>query len=807
VVFDANRDPVVDGRFELLAPAGAGGMGIVYRARDRETGARVALKLVRAEGDPQRFEREARLLAGLSHPGIVRYVAHGRTAAGESYLAMEWLEGEDLAQHLRRGRLEIDDVMELARRLTEALEVAHDAGVIHRDLKPSNVHLEGGVIAGAKLIDFGLARHEATAVALTASGMMLGTPGYMAPEQARGASDLDARVDVFALGAVLYECLAGEPAFAGDQALAILAKLLLEDPPPIRERRRQTPASLARLVHGCLAKDPAERPATMAAVRNALDLVVSGAPPPSSSGAAKLSHGQLELMTVLIVRGAARDPTATLTPEQASAENESLDVVRRHGAVPEVLADGSLLAAFHGDAEARDHTLRAVRCAFELARAPGEDRVVALASGRGQVAGRLPIGEVIDRAVRLLPKRGSGVFVDSVTQDFVAEAFVGQPAAGDAYELIRERPADADGRKVLGRTTPFVGRTRELVSSVASLEVCLAHSAAGGLVIAGDPGVGKSRLLRELLGRLSVEPAVLGARCDPATANSAYSVVTRLLASAVAEPGGKISEGGARAFAERHAGGETASAELLAWLLGVASDPPSDALRAALDDPMLFRDRLRAVWSGVVRALTARGPLVVAIEDLHWADRPSVDLLGYTLSRVADRGWAVIATARPELDARFPELWGDAEVQVVRLRPLREDAGRELLRSILGDDLPAERADEILELAAGNALFLEELARAHSEGSQLPSNVLGTMSRRLRSLDSDSALVLRASSVFGETFWAEGVRELLPPSVAARLSETLERLVEREFLVRREASRFAPAREHAFCHRLMRDVV
>lgn len=230
------RGAVIAERFEVEEVAGQGGMGEVYRARDRDSGRLVAVKVLHAvlatgQGAAQRFEREATLLASLTHPGIVQHVAHGWLADGRGYLAMEWLEGEDLSTRLRRGPLGVEESRALVEQAAEALGLAHKRGVVHRDIKPSNLFLcRDGRVA---VIDFGIARAQAVAVDMTRTGMILGTPGYLAPEQARrGAKALDARADVFALGCVLFECLTGKPAFSGDNPLAVLSRVLLEEVPP-----------------------------------------------------------------------------------------------------------------------------------------------------------------------------------------------------------------------------------------------------------------------------------------------------------------------------------------------------------------------------------------------------------------------------------------------------------------------------------------------------------------------------------------------------------------------------------------------
>src|SRR6185436_11983682 len=209
---------VLDGRFEVERLAEKGGMGSVFRARDLATGQPVALKVLHpyAMGEARRMLREAHALMKVRHPGIVRYVQHGTLADDRPYLAMEWLDGEDLRQRMRRQDLRMGETIALGFRVAEALASAHASGIVHRDVKPSNIFLIGGQAAQVKLIDFGVARVPEPSRDATAHGAVIGTIAYMAPEQARGAREVTPLADIFSLGCVLFEMVTGKRAFSGD---------------------------------------------------------------------------------------------------------------------------------------------------------------------------------------------------------------------------------------------------------------------------------------------------------------------------------------------------------------------------------------------------------------------------------------------------------------------------------------------------------------------------------------------------------------------------------------------------------------
>jgi serine/threonine protein kinase/Tol biopolymer transport system component len=260
------------GPYEILSPLGAGGMGEVYRARDTRLERTVAIKILPAHlsSDPvrkQRFEREAKTISSLNHPHIC--VLHDvGSQDGIDYLVMECVEGETLAKRLEKGPLPLELLLKFGAQIADALDKAHRNGVVHRDLKPGNIMLTP---AGAKLLDFGLAKPAvpltggATLTAtsmrttpMTQEGTVVGTFQYMSPEQIEG-KDLDGRSDIFSLGAVLYEMLAGQRAFEGKSQLSVASAILEKEPAPISTAKPLTPPALDRAIRRCLAKDPEER--------------------------------------------------------------------------------------------------------------------------------------------------------------------------------------------------------------------------------------------------------------------------------------------------------------------------------------------------------------------------------------------------------------------------------------------------------------------------------------------------------------------------------------------------------------------
>ena len=257
------------GHYEILEPLGAGGMGEVYRARDTKLDRDVAIKVLPEDFATDadrlaRFAREAKLLASLNHANIS--AIYGLEDEGDTrFIAMELVEGETLAERIARsGRIDVDEALDIARQIAEALEAAHDANIIHRDVKPANVLLTGK--GGVKVLDFGIAKSTTVeanaalteqATSLTVDGTLMGTPPYMAPEQIRG-EEADKRADIWAFGCVVYEMLTGKGAFARETVADTLAAIIERNPdydtlPP------DVPPSIRQLVRRCLEKDQRER--------------------------------------------------------------------------------------------------------------------------------------------------------------------------------------------------------------------------------------------------------------------------------------------------------------------------------------------------------------------------------------------------------------------------------------------------------------------------------------------------------------------------------------------------------------------
>lgn len=300
------------GPYQIVAALGAGGMGEVYRARDTRLGRDVAIKVLPSHlsSSPDvkaRFEREARTISSLNHPHICTLYDVGQQD-GVDFLVMELLEGETLAHRLEKGALPLPQALQCGIEIAQALEKAHKNGIVHRDLKPGNIMLTK---SGTKLLDFGLAKPAKSmaamvgsgptmSAALTSEGAIVGTFQYMAPEQIRG-ENADARTDIFAFGAALYEMVTGERAFPGKNQISVMSAILEKEPQAISALQPLAPAALDRVAKACLAKDPEERLQTVHDLKLQLEWIRDAGPGVPAAARGRLGHRAMWTLALVAV--------------------------------------------------------------------------------------------------------------------------------------------------------------------------------------------------------------------------------------------------------------------------------------------------------------------------------------------------------------------------------------------------------------------------------------------------------------------------------------------------------------------------
>jgi eukaryotic-like serine/threonine-protein kinase len=808
-------------RFEIETLVGQGGMSLVYRALDRTTNQLVALKLVLAESHEadrlERFARECRMLADLDHPNVVRYVAHGETAEGQAYLAMEWLEGVDLSSMLIEGTMTLDDCLIVLRGAAAAVAVVHAKGIVHRDIKPSNLFLRGGSASDIVLLDLGVARRYDVSAALTSATALLGTPFYMAPEQVSSARDVRATADVFALGCVFYECLTGRPPFDAPQLLGVLARILHDHPPEVRSLRPEVPASWQALLDRMLAKSPDSRPADGTLLLRELDALPhaeasSKPPPPLDASEFDRRSADQVLVSVVLVNGFRLRVTGAADPLDALAST-----LQRFGCPIELLADGSLLATVLPRPSATDQVRIAAHCALYLRdQLPGA--AIAIATGRAPLGPSQQVGDAVDRAALLLVARAAGdatIRLDEVSSRLLEPLFV-TSRRGDEIALVAARAALDETRPLLGKPTPCVGRESELLQLENLVASMVEDNTPRTAVVVAPPGLGKSRLRHELLRRVGErypESVRFVGYGDPLSAGSPYVLIGDALRRHAGIRVGDAPDRGralVRELCRRvPAPNRQRVSEFIGELAGVPfPDDASPPLRAARDDRRLMSEQITTAFHEFLAAESTSSTMLLVLEDLQWGDALTVKLVESALRELDTGRLFVLCVGRPEVDEIFPRLFEGRRALTIDLRPLGKAASEELARRVLGDTAGQDTVDRVARLAAGNTLLLEEMIRATAEGNteDIPETVLAMLQARLSRLPPEARLVLRAGSILGETFWQDGVRHIVRDWGEDReIEATLEALVEAEVLGKLRTSRFPGEAAFAFRHALVCD--
>jgi serine/threonine protein kinase len=358
---------VLGGKYTLEALLGGGAMGEVWRARNLTLGTAVAIKLLRSEHtkDPEivaRFLREARAANLVRHSNVVDVIDVGEDENGRPFLVQELLEGKDLGAHLSQvgHGLPLDAAMEILLPIVEAVAFAHGKGVVHRDLKPENVFLaltEAGVVP--KLLDFGISHVSAeAAIRMTATGVALGTPAYMSPEQIKGARNVDLRSDIWALGVMLHEVLSGALPFKGETVADHFVQIATADPTPLAVAAPHAPSAMGRIVAKCLRRSPAQRYPDAGTLLNDLRAVAADAKPDRSAGPFSASRLRQEALTEGPLRLASADEVesggaslelAVLPPPRRIARFQSIhpvaDPSSTRPVASAVVAMGTVVAA------------------------------------------------------------------------------------------------------------------------------------------------------------------------------------------------------------------------------------------------------------------------------------------------------------------------------------------------------------------------------------------------------------------------------------------------------------------------------
>jgi len=821
------------GPFRIEGVLGRGGMGIVYRAV-RDDGTRAAVKVIRTEGHDgsdylRRFQRESQIR--IDHPNVVKILEADTDEHGAPYIAFELLQGETLRLRLRRGPLDPTEAVSIAIQACQGLGAAHTGGVIHRDLKPGNLFIcDDGTV---KVLDFGVARATDAESDLT-MGRIVGTPAYLSPEQARGESDIDGRADIWALGVVLYEALSGKRPFRGESSLVTMMQIVMDQPVPLGRRVPGVSPLLSQIVHRCLSKESAERFHSAESLREALAVVgtASWAPPAQEvvpdddetsvetksvrggSGVLTMAPDELRVVALVLANGVADAATLKQNIEQ-------------RGGIFVPLLGRQAIGLFGGVAWEGDEVVRATSAAL-LSRQTAA--FVAVASGRGMRKGQSFSGAVVDAAERCCSFKLGGVAAPKATIQALGGGFAVRRVTPEVFEITAERvpfwPVGVQGE---GKEPAIVGREAEVGQLSRVLDETVVNGTANAVILLGPAGIGKSRLRREMERLIEdrTEPVLfLSARADARKHETSLSVFESALRER-ARMGtflrGWPDIGPEAPEMERHEGVLTLvrdaidddgrareCAGFLGELLGVPM-PDSTMLNAARHDPQLMTDRLHLALRDYFEAACSTDPVALLVENLQWADDASIQLLQDLLDRLAFSPFLLFATARPELDDKWPGLLTDKGAVRVTLHGLRPaDVGR-LASSMVDGPLPPQLIKAVAQRTEGNPLFVAEIIRSLDaddllysavDDLPLPLNVEAAVQSRLDQLPSREKELCKRAAVYGRPVSGAEMRAL-GVEEAEPLFASLAR---RELVTSRPPTRGRGQREFGFRTSLVADV-
>ena len=767
---------VVAGRYRVRARLGRGASKEVYLAYDERLDREVALAIVVGVGSSEvaraRVTREAQVTGRLGdHPNVITVYDIGEHD-GVPYLVLRAMGGGSLAAATARERLPVAGVLHVGREIARALAHAHANGVVHRDVKPDNVWLDGR--GGAALGDFGIA-HVTGAERLTAEGVVVGTVRYLAPEQIRGEPAVPAS-DLYALGVTLYELATGTPPFTAPEPTQVLTQHLTAAPAPPSEREPSVPSALEALILALLEKDAARRPAAIEALA-ALDAIADDAGGEEQRPAASPRPPARRVVSVLAARSDLDDPEALHGVFERCAA-----VIEQHGGTVERYL-GDALVGFFGLTESHgDDALRAARAAVELQSTTTELRLgiesgeVFLSAGpRGDA---VATGAAITAAGRLADGAAEGEILlgESIRRAVAAEASV-DPTSGRLVELQAEQPA-----LLRAATTPFVGRARELEELGQAFDRVRDERACRLVTLAGPAGIGKSRLAGEFLTAVGDAATVLVGRCLAYGEGTTY----RALADIVRGLGGDDPR---RRIAELMPGDEQVPRGIFG-AIGPSDEP-------------VHADETAWALRRLLERLAGERPVIVAIEDIHWAQPPLLDLLEHVVTLSGGAPILLVCLTRPELLESHPT-WAAPQPNrsIVVLDALAESDARELAMRLGAEDLSAR----IAQRAEGNPLFVEQLV-AVDEGQDthaLPASIHAVLAARIDRLDEGERTLLQHAAVEGRTFHAGALAALLGEDARTAVGARLVTLA-RKGLVAGDQPDYPGQDAFRFTHALIRE--
>jgi len=867
---------VFAGKYEILGKLGQGGMGVVFKAMDRKLNRRVALKflLTGLTANPElkrRFIQEARAASSTEHQNICTIYEIDETADGRIYIGMPLYQGETVKEKIRRGPLSLDEAIGIAVQLAEGLSKAHHHAVVHRDIKPANLMVTNdGVV---KILDFGLAkfsgRSDHTKVA-----QVVGTVSYMSPEQARG-EDVDHRTDVWSVGVVLFEMLTGQLPFKGTHERAFIYSILNDRPALPTEIREDLPEEAEDVIFKCLEKSPRDRYGSadelleaLGKLRRALANKATREAMGKQNAPERTRETERRLATVMFaeISGYAEMLKAMDAEEAPQVISRCLAMLNssclKYGGQVDKITENTLMVVFGVPQSVEDAPKKAINAAIELreslARFNQEEglkrplairigihtgTLIAGPLGPGDAHGYSIIGEPVELALELKDASPEGeITVGALTFRSTRNEFDYQELkplvpkdrqeSVPVYRLLSGKARVYRARLGAERMifSEMVGRSGEL--DRLKLHVLKAINGEGSIVnIVGEAGIGKSRLIAELTQQdESKRVNFLIGRALSFGQNLSFHPLIDILKNwaGITEDDTPLGSSQKLELAIRNVDpeGVTEVFPFIATLMGIKiAGQDAQRIEAVAGESLekLIMKNLREL---IVKAAASR-PIVFVIEDLHWADLSSIELLG-SLFRLAENNRILfINVFRPNYEetserlsrtirTRYPQLASD-----IILEPLDDSQCETLIDNLLHTkDLPEHIMGLIAKRAEGNPFFIEEVARSFIDDGVvekknglfyvtekidsviIPETVHDVIMARVDKLDEQTKNLLKIASVIGRYFFHSILTEVAKS--VHEIDDKLEYLKEVQLI--RERRRRAEI-EYLFKHALARESV